>query len=94
MDTILPLDIELGIFAGLAVAMAGYLQAYSKKNDKGEREKFSINKFLTTVFIGAVIGGGMTFLSTVDSAVMTFLSTAGIIVIVESIIKAFLRMKD
>jgi hypothetical protein len=94
VTTILPLDVELGIFAGLAVAMAGFLKAYSKRNDKGEHEKFSIDKFFMTVVLGAAIGGMMTYLSSLDWAVMIFLSTAGTTVIVESIIKAFLRMKD
>ena len=52
--TLLPLEIELGLLAGLAVAATGYIQAYSKVDKEGNREKFSIDKFFITVFIGGL----------------------------------------
>lgn len=88
---ILPVDIELGILAGLAVAISGYLQAYSKKDKDGKREAFSIDKFSTTVLIGAIAGGIMAYLSIFDGALTIFLTSAGIVAIVDSLIKTFLR---
>jgi prolipoprotein diacylglyceryltransferase len=93
MSTILPFDLEMGIFAGLAVAMAGYLKAYAKVDEKGNREKFSLDKFVTTICLGAIIGGSLSYLSLQDDAVMMFLSTAGITVILEDIIVALLRLE-
>ena len=93
MNTILPFDLEMGIFAGLAVAVAGYLKAYAKTDEKGNREKFNFEKFLTTVFLGAIIGGTLSYVSLRDDAVMMFLSTAGITVIIEDIIIAILRLE-
>jgi len=93
LQTMFPLDVELGILAGLAVAISGYVQAYTKVDEKGNHEKFSIDKFCTTVIIGAVVGGFVSYLQLFDDAVTIFLSSAGIVAIVGSLIKAFLRIK-
>jgi hypothetical protein len=94
MVSILPIDIELGIFAGLAVAMAGYLKEYSKVDAKGAHtEKFSIDKFATTVILGAIIGGILSYLSLIDEGVLLFLSTAGTVSIVEDLMKGIMRLK-
>jgi len=93
LESLLPLSIELGILAGLAVAIAGYIQAYSKKDEEGKREKFSVDKFTVTVIIGALVGGMMAFVSDIDYAVSIFLINAGIVAIVGSLVKAFLRIK-
>jgi prolipoprotein diacylglyceryltransferase len=93
MNTILPFDIEMGILAGLAVAIAGYLQAYSKSDEKGIHEKFSLEKFVTTVLLGALLGGAISYVSLMDGAVTVFLATAGSVTIVESLVKAFLRLE-
>ncbi|MFA6065339.1 MAG: hypothetical protein WC746_05845 [archaeon] len=93
MNTILPFDLEMGIIAGLAVAVAGYLKAYAKTDEKGNREAFSLDKFATTVILGAFIGGGLSVISLQDDAVMMFLSTAGITVIIEDVIVALLRLE-
>jgi len=93
MDTLLPIEIELGIFAGLAVAMAGYIKAYSKVDDKGKREKFDLEKFLTTVLIGAIVGGGVSMIGQMDAAANIFLASMGATIIVDDLIKAFLRIK-
>lgn len=87
----LPLEIELGVLAGLAVAVSGYLQAYSKVDDKGNREKFSIDKFTTTVLIGVVAGGFLASINLPNSSISIFLASAGIVAIVDSLIKSFLR---
>ena len=91
--TFLPIELETGLLAGLAVAITGYLQAYSKKDKDGTREKFSIDKFLTTVLIGGAIGMGLAFVGTFEGAVSMFLIDAGIIAIVGSLIKAMLRLR-
>jgi len=93
MSTILPFDLEMGIFAGLAVAMAGYLKAYSKVDEKGNRERFSFDKFATTVLLGVLIGGSLSYFSFQDDAVMMFLSTIGITAVVDDIIVAMLRLE-
>ena len=62
-ESLLPLSIELGLLAGLAVAAAGYFKEYSK-GDKAE--KFSVNKFILTVMMGGVIGAAMAFISEID----------------------------
>jgi hypothetical protein len=85
---ILPPDIELGILAGFAVAISGYLQAYSK--DK--KEKFSIDKFTTTVVIGAIAGGLMASFTLVNSSIAIFLTSAGIVAIVDSLVKTIIRV--
>jgi prolipoprotein diacylglyceryltransferase len=86
---ILPLNIQLGLLAGFAVAAAGYFQECSK----GEKaEKFSIDKFTITVIIGGIIGALMTFFSEIDSAITLFLVNIGIITIISSFVKSILRM--
>ncbi len=92
LESVLPLSIELGILAGLAVAGSGYIQEYSKKHKDGSHEKFNVDKFAMTVAIGAVVGGAMAFISDFDSAVTLFLVNAGIIAIIGSLVKAFFRM--
>ena len=87
----LPLDIELGILAGLAVAISGYLQAYSKVDKGGKREKFSIDKFTITVLLGVIAGGLLSSINMIDSGVAIFLASAGIVAIVDSLVKTFLR---
>ncbi len=91
MFGIFPLEVELGILAGLAVAVSGYLQAFSKSDSSGKREKFSIDKFTTTVLIGVLAGGLISFVNLNGSAVTIFLSSAGIVAIVDSLVKVFLR---
>jgi len=91
--TFLPLELEMGILAGLAVAISGYIQAYSKKTTDGSHEKFSADKFVTTVLIGGAAGLCLAFIGQFDGAVTLFLVNAGIVAIVGSLIKAFLRMK-
>jgi hypothetical protein len=91
--TFLPLEIELGLLAGLAVAASGYIQAYSKKDKDGKREKFSVDKFFTTVFIGGLAGLVLSFFGTFESTISIFLVNAGIVAIVGSLVKAFLRIK-
>lgn len=92
MIGIFPLEIEIGILAGLAVAVAGYLQAYSKMDDKGSRENFSIDKFTTTVLIGVIAGGFLASINLPDSSISIFLASAGIVAIVDSLVKSFLRI--
>jgi len=91
--TILPLELEMGLLAGLAVAISGYIQAYSKIDKDGKRENFSADKFATTVLIGGVVGFILAFVGTFEGAISLFLINAGIVAIVGSLIKAFLRMK-
>lgn len=91
--TFLPLALEMGILAGLAVATAGYIQAYAKVDKDGKREKFSVDKFSTTVLIGAVAGGVMGFFGEFESTFSLFLINAGIVAIVGSLVKAFLHIK-
>lgn len=91
--TFLPLELEMGILAGLAVAISGYIQAYSKKTEDGKHEKFSADKFVTTVLIGGAAGLALAFIGQFDGAVTLFLVNAGIVAIVGSLIKAFLRIK-
>ena len=91
--TFLPLELEMGLLAGFAVAISGYIQAYSKKDKEGNREKFSVDKFVTTVLIGGAAGLCLAFIGQFDGAVSLFLINAGIVAIVGSLIKAFLRMK-
>jgi small basic protein len=86
IESILPFDLELGIFAGLAIAVSGYLKAYTK-------EKFNPERFITTVLLGAVVGGVLSFVSTIDGAVMMFLATAGTVTIVDDLVKGFLRIE-
>jgi len=93
MFTFLPLEIELGLFAGLAVAMSGYIQAYTKVDEKGNREKFSADKFFSTILIGGVIGAILGYIGSFEGTVSMFLIDAGIVAIVGSLIKAFLRIK-
>jgi hypothetical protein len=93
MFTFLPLEVELGLLAGLAVAGSGYIQAYSKVDEKGNREKFSLDKFASTVLIGIVIGAVLGYIGTIEGTVSMFLVDAGIVAIVGSLIKAFLRVK-
>jgi hypothetical protein len=89
----LPLELEMGLLAGFAVAFSGYIQAYSKKDDKGVREKFSVDKFLATVIIGGCAGLFLGFVGTFEGTISIFLVNAGIVAIVGSLIKAFLRIK-
>jgi len=91
--TFLPLEVEMGLLAGLAVAISGYIQAYSKKKKDGAREKFSADKFITTVLIGGVAGATLAFFGTLQGTLELFLVNAGIVAIVGSLIKAFLRIK-
>ena len=89
----LPLELEMGLLAGLAVAFSGYVQAYSKKDKDGNREKFSVDKFVTTTLIGGGAGLWLAFIGNFDGAISLFLVNAGIVAIVGSLIKAFLRLK-
>ena len=89
----LPLELEMGLLAGLAVAFSGYVQAYSKKDKDGNREKFSVDKFVTTTLIGGGAGLCLAFIGNFDGAISLFLVNAGIVAIVGSLIKAFLRIK-
>jgi len=91
--TLLPLELEMGILAGFAVAISGYIQAYSKPDKDGNREKFSFDKFVTTVLIGGAAGLSLAFIGNFEGTISLFLVNAGIIAIVGSLIKAFLRMK-
>ncbi|MBT4870227.1 MAG: hypothetical protein HON47_01500 [Candidatus Diapherotrites archaeon] len=91
--TFLPLELEMGLLAGLAVAIAGYVQAYSKVNTDGTREKFSVDKFVTTVLIGGGAGLVLAFVGNFQGTLSLFLINAGIVAIVGSLIKAFLRIK-
>ena len=93
MITILPLEIEMGILAGLAVALSGYIQAYSHKDKDGKREKFNVDKFTTTVLIGGVSGACLSYVGTFEGTISLFLINAGIVAIVGSLVKAFLRLK-
>ncbi|MFA5764392.1 MAG: hypothetical protein WC915_06300 [archaeon] len=93
MITILPLEIEMGILAGLAVATSGYIQAYSYKDKDGKHEKFSIDKFTTTVLIGGLSGAFLSYIGTFEGTLSLFLINAGIVAIIGSLIKAFLRLK-
>ena len=93
MPSLLPVDIEVGILAGLAVALAGYLQAYFKESDPSKREKFNWDKFLATVMIGAIAGGFLSYCSVLDDGVALFLSSAGIVAITESLIKILISLK-
>ena len=93
LATTFPLELEMGLLAGLAVAIAGYIQAYSKRDAEGKREKFSIDKFVTTVLIGGAAGLCLAFIGTFEGAISLFLVNAGIVAIVGSLIKAFLRLK-
>lgn len=87
----LPLEIELGVLAGLTVAVSGYLQAYAKVDKDGKREKFSIDKFTITVLLGLVAGGLLGSINMVDSGIAIFLASAGIVAIIDSLVKTFLR---
>jgi len=93
MITLLPIEIELGLMAGLAVAASGYIQAYSKKDEKGVREKFSLDKFVTTIIIGGAVGAVLAFIGSFEGTIAMFLIDAGIVAIVGSLVKAFMRMK-
>ncbi len=93
LRSILPLDVEVGILAGLAVGLAGYFQAYFKEPNSEKREKFNWDKFLATVFLGAIAGGFLSYSSLLDDGVALFLSSAGIIAITESFIKILMRLK-
>jgi hypothetical protein len=88
----LPLELEMGLLAGLAVAVSGYIQAYSKKDDKGNREKFNVDKFFTTIIIGGVVGLGLAFVGSFENTMSIFLINAGIVAIVGSLVKAILRI--
>lgn len=90
---ILPLELEMGLLAGFAIASSGYIQAYSKKGCDGKREKFDIDKFFTTVLIGGAVGLLLAFVGSFEGAINLFLVNAGIVSIVSSLIKAFLRIK-
>ena len=90
VESLLPLSIELGILAGLAVAAAGYFQEQSK-GDKAE--KFSIDKFTLTVVMGGVIGAIMAFISEIDYAITLFFVNVGIVAIIGSFVRSVLRMK-
>ncbi len=90
---LLPLELEMGLLAGFAVAVSGYIQAYSKKDDNGNREKFSTDKFCATVIIGGLAGLFLAFIGSFNDTLTIFLVNAGIIAIVGSLIKAFLRIK-
>jgi len=89
-ESTLPLSIELGLLAGLAVAASGYFQEYSK-GDKAE--KFNVDKFTLTVLMGGGIGAVMAFVSELDYALTLFFVNAGIVAIIGSFIKSILRMK-
>jgi hypothetical protein len=89
-ESLLPLSIELGLLAGIAVAAAGYFQEYSKGENA---EKFSIDKFTLTVLIGGTIGAGMAFISGMDYAISLFFINIGIVTIIGSFIRSCLRMK-
>jgi hypothetical protein len=89
----LPIEVELGILGGLSVATAGYFQACTKKSEDGTREKFSIDKFFATVAIGAFAGGALAFTSIGDEIIYTFLASAGIVAIVEALIKSIIRLQ-
>lgn len=89
----LPLEIELGILAGLAVAVSGYLQAHSKVDEKGNREKFSVDKFTITVLIGGVVGATLGYIGSFEGALGMLLIDAGIVAIVGSLVKALLNIK-
>jgi hypothetical protein len=93
MMTILPIELEMGLLAGLAVAISGYIQAYSKKDKDGNREKFSIDKFFTTILIGGAVGIVLAYFGTFQGTLSLFLINAGIVAIVGSLIKAILRIK-
>ena len=93
MITFFPLELEMGLLAGLAVAIAGYIQAYSKIDKTGTREKFSVDKFVTTVLIGGAAGFCLAFIGNFQGTISLFLINAGIVAIVGSLIKAFLRIK-
>ena len=92
-QTMLPLDVELGLFAGLAVAFSGYLKVLAIADKDGKREGFDFQRFFTTILIGAVVGGGVSYVQMFDSAVTLFLATAGLTVIIDDLVKAFLRQQ-
>ena len=93
MITFLPLEIEMGLLAGLAVATSGYIQAYSNKDKNGNHEKFSVDKFTTTVLIGGGTGVILAYIGSFEGTLSLFLINAGIVAIVGSLIKAILRIK-
>ncbi len=93
MFSILPIELEMGLLAGFAVATTGYIQAYSKKDEKGNREKFSIDKFFMTIIIGGLAGIFLAFIGSFENSMNLFLINAGIVAIVGSLIKAVLRLK-
>jgi hypothetical protein len=91
--TFFPIELEMGLLAGLAVAISGYVQAYSHIDKDGNREKFSFDKFITTVLIGGGAGICLAFIGQFQGTISLFLINAGIVAIVGSLIKAFLRLK-
>ncbi|MDD3084107.1 MAG: hypothetical protein PHP82_03730 [Candidatus ainarchaeum sp.] len=88
----LPLELEMGLLAGFAVASSGYIQAYSRMDEKGNREKFNVDKFFTTIVIGGAVGLGLAFVGSFENTMNLFLINAGIVAIVGSLIKAILRI--
>jgi len=80
--------IGLGLLAGGAIGIAGYLKSYEYGNN---HETFNWHKFLKTGILGGIVGGLVPLTGQEADVVIVILETAGITAIVENVIKAFMR---
>ncbi|MEM3646582.1 MAG: hypothetical protein QW334_00355 [Thermofilum sp.] len=81
-------SILIGVAAGAVLAVTGYLKNI---NQAEGYPVFDVQKFLTTIIIGAAAGGVSRILGVSYDAATTMIASAGITTIVEYIVKALVR---
>lgn len=76
-------NVAVGVSLGILVGVSGYL--------KNVGEKFKSRKLMKTVAVGAVVGGIASVLNVSYSQAEAWLATAGVIVVVENVVKSVWR---
>jgi len=83
----MPITILIAVIAAVIFASAGYLKSSST-------EDFDATKFSATVLVGAIVGAIMYLTGspvTEASVIEQLAAYAGIVAVVENVLKAFLR---
>lgn len=73
-----------GAIAGMGYAITGYAKSYKD----GEQEEFDLSKFTATTILGAVVGAVAEFSGMPIESLYDYVLTAGLIGIIENILKA------
>jgi len=76
-----------GVIAGMGYAITGYSKAYKR----GKQEEFDLSKFTATAILGALVGAVAGYMGMPIETAYDYVLTAGLIGVIENILKAIGR---